>query len=677
VAGQHNYVRQRDAIFLEPFRFDSLRDDGFSGQLPGTPLPGPVVIKRNYLPKNWRQDNSVQGTLVYERNSFAFRFTGSYANVRNPLGYSWPEAMQNMFWRKHRRQEERSAFANLQATHHVSASLSYNLAISYSHRKQRRFDPDFGDNWMLYADSAANAKHGYWGYQNRYISPKNYSTVFGYRFFHESFPVETYERNGQTSLGASLALTTQINKWWLLKAGSNLEAWTMRLYRVGSIPSALRLLFGPDGQFPRQFRNDYEREVELLKRGLIDYYGYDLKGRKTDSGRNAPHRPIFMVTYIQNQIEYGKLRANLGLRYERFDLKVPKPADLQNPAYDLRLDYIEENKLVRTKPSDDWLPRCSFSFSLLNRTELFAAYGKYVQMPALREIYISTRELSAHFSPYSRGRGGPVGFSAKPERSTHFEVGIRQALSKNALLTAAYFNKDFDNLLRPASVLGEPAPNQPQGAFLYTGWINRDQTQVRGLELTVTLQRTKRLAARVDYTFSKAEGTEADPSDLSDNYFRLSVPKFYRLDYNQEHRGAITLDYRFDRGDGGKVLEGLGLNVIMRFNSGHPYTQFAPLRSLGQSNVWEIGVRQLTDPYAGEAVEPPNSSTTPLNFNVDLSLSKRFNFNNWSAEFYCEALNFFNAKHKVNFYPHTGATEDDGWLTSPLARSYAAIPNKC
>ena len=48
----------------------------------------------------------------------------------------------------------------------------------------------------------------------------------------------------------------------------------------------------------------------------------------------------------------------------------------------------------------------------------------------------------------------------------------------------------------------------------------------------------------------------------------------FPLDYDQRHRGALNMDYRFADGDGGPVLENLGLNVLFTFNSGHRYTAY-------------------------------------------------------------------------------------------------------
>jgi hypothetical protein len=37
--------------------------------------------------------------------------------------------------------------------------------------------------------------------------------------------------------------------------------------------------------------------------------------------------------------------------------------------------------------------------------------------------------------------------------------------------------------------------------------------------------------------------------------------------------------------------------------------------------------------------------------------------------------NLLNAKQIVNVYPTTGSAQDDGWLSSPAASQFKAIPN--
>jgi hypothetical protein len=218
----------------------------------------------------------------------------------------------------------------------------------------------------------------------------------------------------------------------------------------------------------------------------------------------------------------------------------------------------------------------------------------------------------------------------------------------------------------------------PEGQTVFSSLLNNDIATVKGLEMTLELRRTKRLAAKVNYTLSSTRGTGSDSRStrvaVSDGATRYPV-LIYALDYNQPHRGNVVVDYRFAKDDGGPVLSGVGLNAILSFNSGHNYTQIRELSTLGQSDPWNIGVYPLFDTRSRNPAEPVNTSATPFNSNLDLNLSKLVSLGRMDAEFYVNVLNVFNTQNVINVYPSTGASEDDGWLRNPLAVSFAEIPN--
>lgn len=694
IAGQHNYQRNRQVRFVEPFSFTDLVTDalGPSGREgAGKPLPGPVEFERNYIPRNKREDNSIQGTLAYDLSrALKFRFTGSYGQVTQPNGSQWPAALQNIFRRRLPTQETKSALANLKATHVLNAKTFYEVAVSYTSRRFREFDETFGDNWMLYADSLANAEKGYTGFVGRYEPPFPYSTVNKFLFYHENSPVGTpandvavgrYFRNSQSNLGASLDFTTQATKSWEIKVGGRVDRWTMRRFDVNNISAALIYLYGQDGKSPRQFESEQERQVRTARAGFMNVYGYDSFGNKINSGPDGPRHPMFWAGYVQNKLEYRDLVVNLGLRYERISTDALTPLDLENPAFDETLNYIDLTQVTTTKAEDYWLPRVNFSFPVTDRTVFYATYGKYVQLPQLTDIFTGNRIFSNAVSPVSRSPygyfGQYAGFTAKPERTTQYEMGIRQSITDDFAFTITGFYKDLLDQLRFDRVLSEGKGTIPEGQTVFSGLLNNDFGTVKGLELTLELRRVKRLAAKLNYTLSDARGTGSDSRQtqvaVSDGGARYPILT-YKLDFNQAHRGSIVLDYRFAKGDGGKILQGTGLNAILTFNSGHAYTQIQEPKTLGQSNPWNIGVYPLSDARFSNPVEPINSSTTPFNFNIDLNFSRLVDLGKFDAEFFINVLNLLNTKNIVNVYPNTGTAEDDGWLRSELAVSFSGIP---
>jgi len=289
-------------------------------------------------------------------------------------------------------------------------------------------------------------------------------------------------------------------------------------------------------------------------------------------------------------------------------------------------------------------------------------------------VYVGNTTLSRTVSPISRGNAylTPVGFLVRPERTTQYEMGIRQVLSNNFAFTLSGFYKDIKDQIQVRSVL------DANGTELYKAFLNDDFGTVKGIELTLELRRTERFAAKFNYTLSDARGTGSNSRTqfgaLEQNIGR-ATSFINPLDFNQTHRGSFLLDYRWGMDEGGPVLSGFGANILATFNSGHPYTKIEELKQLGQSNAWTVGVEPINDPRYSYPTESVNNSTTPFIFNVDLQVSKMFKVGPLGMEVYVDVLNLLNTKHVLGVYPTTGSAQDDGFLSNPLSAGYRAIPN--
>ena len=711
LAGQHNYFRNRTPIFIEPFNTNNfvdpatgqtlaelggLTDDGLEGRVAGSPLPAPIAFKKNFLPNNQLRDNSLNGTLVYDMSSaLKFRLTGTYGYNRRPLGYNtFNNALNNIFWQREQRREIKTGMVALKGTHVINPKTFYEVNVSYSARNSRDFDPDFGDEWTKYSDvrewAAAGLDTSSWGRNNTtrqlnvFQGPYQHSTILNFEVKAANGTVNTYAKDEQQSLGAALDFTSQVTKNFELKFGGRADRWTMRAYSVNDIRGYMDFLYGIDGTTNRSFTDDYVRRVELAKAGNIQTYGFDIDGvNKVDSGINGPRNPLFASAYVQSKLEYRDLIINLGVRYERLDAKVLQPDNVSNPTYDKTNLWIDENSVIETEANDYLLPRINFAFPVTDRTVFYAQYGKYVQMPNLNDLYRGgIRTLSRDVIPETRSLygffGQYVGFTAKPERTEQYELGIRQSLTDNFALTITTFYKDMQDLLRLDRVVADGSGAQAAGTPIIAGWINNDFATSKGLELTLELRRTKRLAAKVSHTISDTRGTGSDSRStrvsVSDATLATYPTLIYRLNYNQTHRGTMSIDYRFAQNDGGPILQGVGISALVNYNSGHNYTKILEPQVLGQANPWNVGVRATIDPRTRNPVEPVNSSSTPWNANVDLTLDKVVGLGKVNARFYANILNLFNTKSIINVYETTGTSNDDGWLKSALAGQYVATP---
>jgi hypothetical protein len=681
---QNDYRRNRTNMWLTPFSFDSLLTDTYDPHGAGNSLPSAFTIKENFIPHNFYVSNSFQGTLQYDMNPIKLHFTGSYQHTQAPdvNQADWSNTIYNYYRQDRTRLTDRNyVLLSLRATHVIDANTFYELAGTYNARSSETYDPVFKKDWRSYTDSVANAALGYTGFINHWAGPQDYSVINGFNFANENQPNNLYNIQNQNSIGGSLDFTRQMSRTWELKVGGRYDRWTMRNFTISSITGYMTYLYGKNGTTnrlvddPQMVPGSEYYRTKLAKAGNINNYGYDVDGNLINSGMDAPYHPIFLSAYVQNKLEYRDVILNVGLRWEYFKPNAKTFDVSTNPLTDFNqdLDVIDPALLVNQPTFSFILPRVSFSFPVTAATVFYAQYGKYAQMPSLNNLYVGNVFLSRTVSPASRGNAylTPVGFLMTPERTTQYEMGIRQLLSDNFAFTLSGFYKDTRDQLQVRNVVND------QGVALYRSYLNVDFGTTKGIELTLELRRTNRLSARVNYTLSDARGTGSNPNSAFgqvEQGIGRQINFINPLAFNQTHRGSVLLDYRWPLNEGGPILSGFGGNLLITFNSGHPYTKIKGLSSLGQSDAWTVGVYPTQDPRYSYPIEAVNSSTTPFVLNVDLNLSKMFEMASVKFEVFVNVTNLLNTKQILNVYPTTGVADDDGWLTNPLAAGYTSIP---
>ena len=746
LAGQYNYTRNRTALFIEPFSFDPLNkklpqwsqelwdngqrefyapwfvEDGLSGRSdyrddPLENADGKVVpfkFERNYLPNNDTRSFTANGTLVYNlSNSIKFRLSGSYDYTRQPQGWdNFQNAVYNYYSNKEDLDVWRRNSLNLRITHIINPTTFYEVGINWSTEKYKNYDPRFGDDWWKYFDAREWGKAGMdtseW--QRVFVDPKNYSVIFDFTFTPPNEAKREYTKREQKNIGFSLDFTRQLNRNIELKIGGRFDQWTDRYWSVISSSYLWRVYGGDLEYWPlgRQFEDQYDEEtgellwsadylriIDLDRRGGIDQYGWDILGEnKVNDGPNGPRKPLFASAYLQTKWEYQNLIINAGLRWEHHDYNVLRPEIPEMPVYNiLTLDtwdfeWIDEKALIYTKPNNYLLPRLNVAFPITAKAIIFAQFGNYIQSIGLNNIYQSFYSLS-HLIPENRSEIYPsVYYLQQPEKSVHYELGIRQSLTENFSFNITAFYKNMTDLIGAGPLYADgTVPKEigglPKGELFDAAYLNNTIANAKGLEISLQLNRAKRIAARFNYTLSNTRGTGSDPFSNRVVTSHAGIPYngsarfptyLYPLDYNQKHRGNVMLDYRFSKGDGGKLLEGIGLNVLFTFNSGHAYTKIQEEPIRGSYSPWGVGMRAVRDKRFSNPTEPINSSTTPWNYNMNVTIEKMFYFNLFNLRFYSTILNLFNTKNIINVYPTTGTDDDDGWLKYPLADSYKEIP---
>ncbi len=583
--------------------------------------------------------------------------TRPFLSVLNRERFSETDLSQNLFTGK--------------LTHLLSNTTFYELSVSFFDRRTKTFDPRFGDDYLAYGDSLAVARE--YGpefsenYRQRALGPVPYD-VFNFPFFREGTRWTSFFQQKQNYISTNLDFTTQY-KSHEIKFGGEFERWTVR--QVGGMGRERLfniLLTQPD--LARAIRNgpsdpDYADAVFTWRRsGNINAYGYDVFGNEVDDDsefHDGPKNPAQGAVYVQDKFEVGDLVVNAGLRFDFFDMDQQIPTNFEDPTFDLEDFNIPQNALEEVDAKTELSPRLGFAFPVTDRTVFHIQYGRFVQMPQFVNVYSGRGTTALLFGAGNFVTNPQLARELEPITTVQYEIGFNQALTDFTAFDLTAFYRDVKGQLQITRVTPDPGAT----AGSYVVFQNQDFATTKGLELSLTLRRTNRVSAFVSYTFSDAQGTGSFPNsnvgavELDDPVPTVISP----LDFSQRHRGSISFDYRFGRGDGGPILERLGANLLFTFNSGHPFTRSGG--GIAQQGPDQGGLLNDNDPRGREALENIGASTTPWVSNLDLRVDKTVDVGPIDANFYVYVQNVFDTQNVLNVYSRTGNAFDDGFLTNP------------
>lgn len=663
LAGENEFMRDPNPIFWEGFRFENLVDDGERGGIPGDTLEVLELLPGN-VPGRMLSRYNANGTISFDFNPLLFRVSGGYTWMRRKVNNAPIRTMLNQ--RRIPINEQKNAVLNLKTTYIVDPKTFVEVNLNYFDFRDELMDPDFREDYLAYGDSARAAEKGY-QYLNSTFAPQPYD-FFGFPFMRPGATEagdpgpewDQYSKSKQTYIGGGLDFTTQQGVHEL-KLGGTLQKYSARSYSIFDLSALLTSLranpTAEDG-------SDADLRGLLFRtNGKVNTFGYDLEGNETEvEGFKGPRNPLIAAAYIQDRIEFKDLVINAGLRFDYFDTDDFTFADLKNPGFNLTDFDIDEETLVEIDAFKFISPRLGMSFPVTDRTVFHLQFGKFVQLPQLNSIYVGTAELARIFS----GRNfipDPVGFGLEPIKTTQYEVGFTQQFTDFASFDITAFYRDIKGQI----LLDKIETTSGVAAQGYNILANGDFSTTKGLELNITLRRVNRLQAQINYTLSDSKGTGSTlTSAISGIEQATDRPTYISpLRFNQTHRGTINFDYRFGKNDGGPVLERLGANVLLTFNSGHPYTKV--FGSIGQRDISEGNILGDDDPRSRKPLEPVNASTTPWVFNIDLRVDKVFSLGRIDATLYIYVQNLLDTKNVINVYGRTGNADDDSWLGTPEA----------
>jgi hypothetical protein len=655
----YNFIRDATPQPLPGINLGPITDDISN---PDDPTTVNLVYPAGPRIASWQQNITGTGSFTFDFNPVIIRLVGSYTTTDAPNPWSAARDLTQIanFMNTARTEmtEGEDAAFNLKYTHILGPNSFLEVSGGYSFSKLNQFDPFQKDNWLEYGDGKANSELGFdWPYDGteatRYQTPTAIN-LFNFKFFPEGANVSAYGKYDRQNYNINAAFTSQVTKEHNIKVGGEFQFYNISNFFLGNEP-ILKL--------PGKIAANPERIDTLIRREGVNNFGYSPQGEKTNEGLpdwEKSRKPTFLGIYAQDRIEYSDLIINVGLRYDRIDIANWIPVDPSRPdlTWDRQTLDVIASGVTETEAKDYISPRLGFSFPVTDQTVFHAQWGKFVQQSRLRDVY---QGLNATGNQVGGGFfiPAPVGFDVAPTRTTQYEVGFTQQIGDFASVDLTGFYKDIKDQVVYAQV---PVVNSEFGN--YYALQNGDVSTTKGIEISYNMRRVERFKVDANITFSDAKGTGSFPNSsrgiVGAPLDPLLTPAGFTplyispLEYNQAIRGALNLDYRFGKGDGGPILQELGVTFLATYASGHPFTRGAGSGSL------ELDARFR------RPLEPLNASSTPATFQVDMRLDKTFNIADlFDLNLYFYVINLFDTENIQNVFMRTGSASDDGYLGDP------------
>ena len=522
--------------------------------------------------------------------------------------------------------------------HQISGKVFYELQASYFDTRYEEGDPEFMDNFFAYGDP------------NRIpelVTPNGIISRVGldqYGLFAKYNRVRSYYEKSRTSyIGANFNVTAQL-KNNEIKIGGEYKRHTMRYYE----------LRGLHNLYPyRDSSAEVQQRIFEGATGLANYFGYSWNGSQlVDDGLDGAKHPIIAAFYVQDKIEFKDFTINAGVRADYLDPNSWRVKDVRKIAGDNNTFGVEDIE-EKSEPSLTFSPRLGFSFPVTDKTIFHAQYGKFIQLPQLDYLYNSFKNMQ--FWINNAGFAGSFGNpNLKPEKTTSYEIGIKQTLGEKLSVSATLYYKETEGLIGIAQY-----PQLPNQIQIYE---NQDYGTIKGIDLAVDFRRTSGIAISLAYSLAYANGTGSNPNSASiAAWVGDRLPKFtFPLSYDQRHTGNLNVDFRLTKnelpkGTWGDVLDRLGVNMQLSFNSGRPFSLKDP-----SNNPFGTGGSGSSDLLSGI-----NANYGPWNYRIDLKVDKTFRIWKTDLNLYVYIINLTNSELVNKVWETSGLPGSTGYLSTP------------
>lgn len=366
--------------------------------------------------------------------------------------------------------------------------------------------------------------------------------------------------------------------------------------------------------------------------------------------------------YAQNNIIISGMVLNFGLRFDYWfpgkfvDDAINNP-NVPLPSEDVRQQYKNQTySLFGRRWKGRLSPRLGISHPVSDNQTLFFSYGHFSKLPRPTFVYSKLTESSARSS--SQTIGNP---NLNPETTVAYELGIRNQITENDVLTVTAYYKDIFDYIT-ARFVRTTNPRFSSGS--YTTYVNSDYARTRGVEAEYSKRFGKFLRATLSGSYSIATGKSSSATDVLYNLNTSGTEAAIKESYVSWDRPVqislttilnVTKDEPlFDFGD--DVLTDFNIFTRTFFQSGKRYT--AQIFDKVDIDGRPLYISDANNPY---------QKVGEYWFYVNLNIEKYFNLGFGRLTISLEIQNLFDNKNSQIINPVTGRAYEYG---DPTPSSY-------
>ncbi|MGB6031391.1 MAG: TonB-dependent receptor, partial [Bacteroidota bacterium] len=378
--------------------------------------------------------------------------------------------------------------------------------------------------------------------------------------------------------------------------------------------------------------------------------------------------PALGAIYLQDNLTVSGMILNVGLRLDYWapGTYVDEVAKDTSTALivpiPLREAYLEDTfTLFGRQMKARISPRIGISHPISDNQTLFFSYGHFSKFPRPQFVYSKLRRTSVRSSL-------PVGNpNLNPETTVAYELGIRNQLSGDDVLTVTAFYKDIFDYITEKRVR---RLSETGGAQFFTTYLNSDYSRIRGIELEYKKRIGNWFRGSFSGSYSVATGKSSTPNE---DQLRLQQgePENIKerfLIWDRPIQLAFNLNFIIPKG---KPLFGFGRGILDDWNfffrifyqSGRRFTPYLLVGTDAATGRPEY-IRDIT-----RELGMVGDDWLILNFNIE----KFFDFGFGTLVASVEVQNVLDRKNTQIVNPVTGRAYEFGDPT-PLSYNDPLFP---